>query len=42
MYGMYDDPQQRRPLGICPCCGREIWEEDQEVCCRCREELETE
>lgn len=29
------DPQQRRPLGRCPCCGGELWERDQEYCGNC-------
>ena len=32
------DPQQMKPAGWCPQCGREIWTEGENLCTRCREE----
>lgn len=29
------DPQQRRPAGWCPECGREIWSDGQDKCNIC-------
>lgn len=29
------DPQQKKPVAFCPCCGREIYRLFQETCDRC-------
>lgn len=31
------DPQQSRPAGWCPVCGREIYAEGENLCTRCKE-----
>lgn len=31
------DPQQQRPAGWCPVCGREIYAEGENLCTRCKE-----
>ena len=36
------DPQQQRPAGWCPVCGREIYAEGENLCTKCKEMEESE
>lgn len=37
-YDWMFDPQQARPVGYCPVCGREIYGGGRDICGRCEEE----
>lgn len=38
-YDWMFDPQQAKPVGYCPICGREIYAEGRDICEHCEEDV---
>jgi len=41
-FDSWHDPQQAKPAGKCPCCGREIYSLFSNTCYFCQMDVETE